>query len=184
LHEQEQAFLATLRRTPADDVTRLVYADWLDEQGGDTNTAKSAFLRLECTFATLLKDSHDYGAMLERLHELAKSLDTGWLSIVSKIPIEQCELKFEFQCPKQWDRLRPTEHDGVRFCETCQKDVFYCDSVRMARAHASQGHCVAVQLGLPRQQGDLAIRHLLLGKVSPVESPDYRGHRARGRRRQ
>ena len=29
----EDVFLAKLLETPADDTTRLVYADWLDEQG-------------------------------------------------------------------------------------------------------------------------------------------------------
>ena len=39
----EAAFLEALKANPADDTTRLVYADWLDEHG---EPAKAEYLRL------------------------------------------------------------------------------------------------------------------------------------------
>lgn len=44
------AFLESIRSNPADDVSRLVYADWLDENGdrGDLDRATSEFIRLSC----------------------------------------------------------------------------------------------------------------------------------------
>jgi uncharacterized protein (TIGR02996 family) len=44
----EAAFLAALRANPADDTTRLVYADWLDEHG---ELAKAEYLRLVAALA-------------------------------------------------------------------------------------------------------------------------------------
>ncbi|HUR55728.1 MAG TPA: TIGR02996 domain-containing protein, partial [Gemmataceae bacterium] len=39
---EEQSFLDALRENPADDTTRLVYADWLDDRG---DAARAAYLR-------------------------------------------------------------------------------------------------------------------------------------------
>lgn len=39
----EQAFLDALAADPADDTTRLVYADWLDDRG---EAAKAEYLRM------------------------------------------------------------------------------------------------------------------------------------------
>jgi uncharacterized protein (TIGR02996 family) len=36
---QEEAFLEAMLATPEDDVVRLVFADWLDEQGDVRGTA-------------------------------------------------------------------------------------------------------------------------------------------------
>lgn len=43
------SFLDAIHREPADDTVRLVYADWLDENGaGDLDTATATFIRLSC----------------------------------------------------------------------------------------------------------------------------------------
>jgi uncharacterized protein (TIGR02996 family) len=166
---EEDAFLDAIRSKPDDDVTRLVYADWLDEQGGSRNLAKSAFLRLECEFGKLSDDAENHQETEKQLHEMAKTLAAEWLGVVSKMVIEKCELKFAFECPKQWDQLKPTDKDGVRYCEMCQKNVYFCKTVRDARNHAWEGHCVAVQLGLPRSEGDLEMRGVVVGALPILE---------------
>ena len=45
----EQAFLNALKANPADDTTRLVYADWLDEHG---DPLRAEFIRVQCELAT------------------------------------------------------------------------------------------------------------------------------------
>ena len=35
---------------------------------------------------------------------------------------------FGFKCDKNWADLTHTESDGVRFCQSCQKEVFFCES--------------------------------------------------------
>ena len=153
---EEAAFLDAIRARPDDDVTRLVYADWLDEQGDRASAAKSAFLRYQCQLAALAAATRIGGTRRRRLRRLANSVgDAGRLAVVSKPAIEQCELKFAFKCPKQWDKLATTADDAVRFCDACQRNVYYCQTVPDAFAHAVQGHCVAVNLGRRRRSGDL-----------------------------
>ena len=47
----EDSFLAAIRQTPADDVARLVFADWLDEQEDTACKLKAEFIRLELRMA-------------------------------------------------------------------------------------------------------------------------------------
>jgi uncharacterized protein (TIGR02996 family) len=47
----EFALLAAIRAHPEEDTPRLVYADWLDEQGGESNTDRAEYIRLEIDFA-------------------------------------------------------------------------------------------------------------------------------------
>src|SRR5882672_7014009 len=47
----EQALLAAIFAHPEEDTPRLVYADWLDEQGGESNAARAEYIRLEIEHA-------------------------------------------------------------------------------------------------------------------------------------
>lgn len=47
----EAALLAAIRAHPEEDTPRLVYADWLDEQGGESNRDRAEYIRLEIEFA-------------------------------------------------------------------------------------------------------------------------------------
>jgi uncharacterized protein (TIGR02996 family) len=76
---KEAAFLDALRARPDDDATRLVYADWLDEQRGATNLLRSEYLRLECHLAAAAPDSEGYADLLARRAALAKKLTRRWL---------------------------------------------------------------------------------------------------------
>jgi uncharacterized protein (TIGR02996 family) len=51
---QDRAFLDAIAANPADDAPRLIYADWLDEQG---QTHRAEFIRLQVRLARL--DEHD-----------------------------------------------------------------------------------------------------------------------------
>lgn len=59
-------------------------------------------------------------------------------------PIQNCEVRFRFQCPKQWEALQETGEAGVRSCSQCQKQVYLCQSRKEVTQHARQGHCIAV----------------------------------------
>src|SRR5262245_51545686 len=47
----EAALLAAIRANPEEDTPRLMYADWLDEQGGASNEAHAEFIRLQIELA-------------------------------------------------------------------------------------------------------------------------------------
>jgi uncharacterized protein (TIGR02996 family) len=62
---EEQSFLAALRDNPADDTTRLVYADWLDERGRAEHAdylRQLAGLVVVANLATCLRQLRDAGA--------------------------------------------------------------------------------------------------------------------------
>jgi uncharacterized protein (TIGR02996 family) len=177
----DEPFLTKLHADPADDTTRLVYADWLEEQGDDVSIAKAEFLRLTVDLAGQTK-KRERSKREKRLQELAAGLDTDWLPVVSHLAVENCHAQeqegtlagrpivFEVLCDKKWQGLRPTEDHAVRFCEGCQQHVHYCDTIVAARRHAAEGHCIAVDLGVIRRPGDLQTSiMMLLGRPSPQE---------------
>jgi uncharacterized protein (TIGR02996 family) len=167
----EEAFLQAVLADPADNSLRLVYADWLEDQGDPVSSAKAAFLRLTVQLAA--------PARRQRLQQLAAGLDTGWLAVVSRLAIENCRRKreeeqsgrfrleqFEFLCEKRWEDLRPTGDRAMRFCEACQENVHYCDTITEARRHAWAGHCIAIDRGVIRRDEDLVPEQKYLGRPS------------------
>ena len=51
--DQRAAFLEAVLATPDDDAPRLVFADWLDDHGGEHDRARAAFIRVQCEAAKL-----------------------------------------------------------------------------------------------------------------------------------
>ncbi len=175
MHDEDD-FLQKLLENPADDTTRLVYADWLDERDNDESKTKAQFLRLTAQLSSPEEESH----ITRKLQQLAAGLNTDWLAVVSRLKIEYCAGKqnktlatfplwFNFVCAKRWDELTVTENNAVRFCEGCKKNVHYCDTITVARRHAQKGHCVAVDLGIVRRKDDIRppIRGIVVGMPSP-----------------
>jgi uncharacterized protein (TIGR02996 family) len=109
-----------------------------------------------------------------RLHELAATFDPNWLAVVSDPEIEGCgkstrhgwQLRFDFVCDKTWADLQPTGDTTVRHCETCSKNVHFCDNLADAREHSQENHCIAVDLGIIRRDGDLEPPMAWLGQPS------------------
>jgi type IV pilus assembly protein PilB len=63
-------------------------------------------------------------------------------------PIQNCQVRFQFKCPNQWDALQETAESGVRLCGECHKQVYLCQSTQEAAEHARAGHCIAAPVGL------------------------------------
>src|SRR5262249_7202566 len=136
-------FLQKLLDNPADDIARLVYADWLDDQDDPAAKLKSAFLRLTVKLGDPGRKPGWRKARRKELQPLAAQLDASWLAIVSRLKVENCAAKrasvarqFDLLCDRRWDELTPTSDGAVRFCETCQNNVHYCDTIMAARDHA------------------------------------------------
>jgi uncharacterized protein (TIGR02996 family) len=171
----EDVFLANLLKTPTDDAIRLVYADWLDEQGDATSAAKAEFLRLTVQLASTMSRKGQKKKLRKLLQQQAAALDTDWLAVVSRLPIEYCLAKrmegeevrsrfaFDFLCDRRWEELKPSENRAVRFCDACRQNVHYCDTITEARRHAWDGHCIAVDLGVIRRERDLEPELMMLG---------------------
>jgi uncharacterized protein (TIGR02996 family) len=87
----EDGFLQTIKEQPDDEVSRLVYADWLDDQ----DDKRGAFLRLH---VLLRQMSPDHPHRVRAEHELSllrRGIDTAWLSIIepdrAHLTVEQRE---------------------------------------------------------------------------------------------
>jgi uncharacterized protein (TIGR02996 family) len=162
-------FLRNLLHDPADDTTRLVYADWLDEQGDATARARAEFLRLELEIAALPDAGSRREAVDTRLRERAAALAPEWLAVVSHPVLEECQFleggrfQFRYKCPARWERLTPTPDVRIRDCKVCHTFVHYCETIKEARAHAVRGHCVALSLALVRRPDDLRPTEAIVG---------------------
>jgi uncharacterized protein (TIGR02996 family) len=70
----EDAFLQTILDSPDDDAPRLVFADWLEEQGNP----RGEFIRLQCQRAKLTKYDPEWPGLLARESALLKQFEKDW----------------------------------------------------------------------------------------------------------
>ena len=153
-----------------DDASRMVYADWLEENG---DIRRAEFLRCQELLRTLQADDADtrmaFVEQSRRLRQLAVVVDLEWRMRVARAPVEGCNvhLRFDFKCPKQWSDLVETESPDVRFCGLCRQQVFYCTTIPEARQHAWRGRCVAVDIANERNKHDLERPPPMVGMIAP-----------------
>jgi uncharacterized protein (TIGR02996 family) len=74
-----KALLAAIDAHPLDDAPRLVYADWLDEQGGEANGARAEFIRVQCELELLSPADSRYAGLEKREKKLLKEWKEMWL---------------------------------------------------------------------------------------------------------
>jgi uncharacterized protein (TIGR02996 family) len=79
---QDKAFIAATKATPLDDPGRLIYADWLEEQGDP----RAEFIRLQTEMSRLLPTSDEYVAKRSRSHVLQKQIKPTWLKTMAYVP--------------------------------------------------------------------------------------------------
>lgn len=68
-------------------------------------------------------------------------------SLPMSIEVRECD--FNFKCPKKWDSLRATNRSDMRYCDACQKYVWFCKTNKELRYAVSQDRCVAVEVASP-----------------------------------
>ncbi|MBC7797601.1 MAG: hypothetical protein H7Z37_12075 [Pyrinomonadaceae bacterium] len=56
------------------------------------------------------------------------------------------ECEFIFKCPLEWKNLQNTNHPLIRFCSSCERDVYYAKDSIDASRFAGLGKCVALEL--------------------------------------
>ena len=69
-------FLRAIIADPADDLPRLVYADWLDE---NNDPARAEFIRVQCELAGLPEDDPRRPGLEDREHVLLEEHEAAWL---------------------------------------------------------------------------------------------------------
>jgi uncharacterized protein (TIGR02996 family) len=73
-----EAFLEAIRAEPDEDAHRLVFADWLDDQGGEDNAARADFIRTQCALARLPRHDLRRRDLLEREQALLGRHEAAW----------------------------------------------------------------------------------------------------------
>jgi uncharacterized protein (TIGR02996 family) len=73
---QDEAFVRAILETPEDDAPRLVYADWLDEQGDET---RAEFIRAQIALARMPADRAKRHKLSKRVAELLKAHREEWV---------------------------------------------------------------------------------------------------------
>lgn len=59
--------------------------------------------------------------------------------------ILQCPLAK--RCRARWERLEPVQGDpAIRFCATCERSVFLCQTDEELNQHSALGRCVALEI--------------------------------------
>jgi uncharacterized protein (TIGR02996 family) len=76
LHPQAAAFLRAIKERPDDDVARLVYADWLTEQG---DAERGEFIRLQVDLERLPEDDKRLPELRKRVAAIQRAHAKGWL---------------------------------------------------------------------------------------------------------
>jgi uncharacterized protein (TIGR02996 family) len=76
----EQGLLDAIWESPHDDTLRLIYADWLEETGEESNQARAELIRIQCELATMPGDDPRFDAFEVRQAELLNTWKMKWLA--------------------------------------------------------------------------------------------------------
>ena len=58
----QDAFVADIVANPEDDTPRLIYADWLEDHGGEDGEARAEFIRAQCLREKYFRPTYDEAA--------------------------------------------------------------------------------------------------------------------------
>src|SRR5262245_15898045 len=75
---EQAAFLAAIRDDPDDDGPRLIFADWLEEQGDP----RGEFIRVQCALARLERHDPRRAELTCREQELLGEYGDAWLGML------------------------------------------------------------------------------------------------------
>jgi uncharacterized protein (TIGR02996 family) len=76
--DHERAFLQAIREEPEDDARRLIFADWLEEQGGAAREARAPFIRAQCRLASLPADDPHRDLLEDEAADLLAEHEHEW----------------------------------------------------------------------------------------------------------
>jgi uncharacterized protein (TIGR02996 family) len=85
----ERAFLEAIVESTADDLPRLAYADWLDEQGTPSGRARADFIRTQYALEGLPPDDPRRPPLVERERELLLAHEEEWAAPVRELGLTQ-----------------------------------------------------------------------------------------------
>ena len=117
---QDEAFLQAILEQPDDDTPRLIYADWLEEQGDP----RGEFIRIQCALAGLPPDDARRPELGAREAALLESHREAWLEPLRGLG--------SGALPSLWDRLEHIAHPTLLVVGELD-EKFVATAERMAR---------------------------------------------------
>jgi uncharacterized protein (TIGR02996 family) len=129
----EQGFLSEIRANPDDDGVRLIYADWLEENG---QSQRAEFIRVQIELARLADDDHRREALADQQDALLASHGAEWGSV------------------REGGALRATFHRGlaeeafVNTADECEA-IFRAAPIRRLRLRNADGNDLARLVRIP-----------------------------------
>jgi hypothetical protein len=59
-----------------------------------------------------------------------------------KLTIRNC--RFAYKCSAKWEDLQETGDEFIRFCDDCEKEVYFCDSDDTLVSLVRLNRCIAI----------------------------------------
>jgi uncharacterized protein (TIGR02996 family) len=85
------AFLQDILAHPDDDAPRLIFADWLEEQGDAGSAARAEFIRIQCALAAGQMSQQRRAELQNREHQILNEWEKEWVR-----PIRRLVTNWEF----------------------------------------------------------------------------------------
>jgi uncharacterized protein (TIGR02996 family) len=76
----EQGFIRAIVENPDEDAHRLIFADWLEEHGGEAGAARAEFIRIQCERARPGGDQLRQARTWAREQELLAAHEATWIA--------------------------------------------------------------------------------------------------------
>jgi hypothetical protein len=51
---------------------------------------------------------------------------------------------FSFKCEMKWGKLNETDDENIKFCDSCQKEVYFCNSDEELVEAIKRNKCVSI----------------------------------------
>lgn len=79
------AFLQDILAHPDDDAPRLIFADWLEEQGDANSTARAEFIRIQCALAAKKLPEQQRAELVRREKQFLDEWDGEWVRPIRRL---------------------------------------------------------------------------------------------------
>lgn len=82
---QADAFLQDILAHPDDDAPRLIFADWLEEQGDANSVARAEFIRIQCALAAGKIPEQQHAELVRREEQILDEWDKEWVRPIRRL---------------------------------------------------------------------------------------------------
>lgn len=82
---QADAFLQDILARPDDDAPRLIFADWLEEQGDANSVARAEFIRIQCALAAGQLPEQRRAELVRRENQILEVWDKEWVRPIRRL---------------------------------------------------------------------------------------------------